>query len=83
MPYVRSALVILAMIFALPSAVLAQYITREQQQEQARQNLERHRNQPQPGVQGSTNTVQGSTNTYGGAWVEQQLQGDKPRTRTW
>jgi len=63
--------------------VLAQYITTEQQRQQAQQNLERHRAQQQQQT-GSNSSVQNSTNTYGREWQEQQLQGNTPRvTRTW
>ena len=69
--------------------VPAQYITNEQQRQQAQQNLERHRAQQQQSgsnssVQNSTNSVQNSTNTYGREWQEQQLQGNDPKvTRPW
>lgn len=66
--------------------VLAQYITREEQNRRAQENLERHRqersnNNSNSSVGSSSGTATGET--YGREYLERQLQGDKPRTRTW
>ena len=58
----------------------AQYITREQQQERAKENLERHRQEKSnsnSSVDRSSGTATGET--YGREYLERQLQGDKPR----
>src|SRR5262249_37540912 len=56
--------------------VLVQYITREEQQKRAQENLERHRH---PQQERPAPSVDRSTNTYGKEWLEQPLQGDKRR----
>jgi hypothetical protein len=68
--------------------VLAQYITREEQQKRAEQNLKQHREeqkqQEQKQQERSNSEVNSSTNSYGKEYLEQQLQGDKPRViRPW
>jgi hypothetical protein len=60
--------------------VQAQYITREQQQERAKENLERHRQEKSnsnSSVDRSSGTATGET--YGREYLERQIQGDKPR----
>jgi hypothetical protein len=63
--------------------VQAQYITREEQQRRAQENLERHRQEnsnsnSNSSVDRSTNTTTGET--YGREYLERQIQGtDKPR----
>jgi hypothetical protein len=88
MTYVRIISIGLAIVFVTPSLASAQYITTEQQRQQAQDHLRQHQQQQQGGsnssVQGSTNSVQGSTNTYGKEWQEQQLQGNDPKvSRPW
>jgi hypothetical protein len=64
-------------------AVLAQYITREEQQRRAQENLERHRQENSNSnsdsrVDKSTGAAIGET--YGREYLERQIQGtDKPR----
>jgi hypothetical protein len=65
--------------------VLAQYITREEQQQRAQENLrQRQEERRQQQQDRSSSSVDRSTNTYGKEWLERELQGDKPRVnRTW
>lgn len=58
----------------------AQYITREEQQRRAQENLERHRQErsnSNSSVDRSSGTATGET--YGREYLERQLQGDRPR----
>jgi hypothetical protein len=85
MSYIRMTLIGVTMILVTPSLVFAQYITTQQQRQQAQQNLQQHRQQQQSNsVQPSTSTVHESTGSYGRVWQEQQLQGNNPRAvRPW
>jgi ABC-type dipeptide/oligopeptide/nickel transport system permease subunit len=82
MSYIRVSLVGLAIILTSAPLAFAQYITTEQQREQARQNLENHRQQQQnPSVNQSSGTQ--TTEKFGRDTLERTLQGVKPKTRTW